>query len=122
MSYAQRFSLTVTTNASGVATSYSPVFDGRIITIIYTKGDYAAGVDITITLEGSGEGLWTETDVDASKTVAPRQAIHGVTGNAKEYANGFPIVNYIVAAKDRVKIAIASGGSVTSGTFVIIVG
>ncbi len=122
MSYAERHSVTVTTDSDGDATSYSPRITGRVITIIYDKDDYDSGVDFAITLEATGEGLWTKSNQNSSATVAPRQAVHNSTGNAREYASGFSIYDYVVAAHDRVKIVIDEGGDTKSGTFTIIMG
>lgn len=127
MAYAERHSVTVTTDASGDATAFLPSesgksLTGRIITIIYDKDDFANGVDFDVTMEGTGETVWDEDDVNASKTVAPRQATHDTAGAAALYADAGEAVNdYIVAANDRVKIVVASGGNAKSGTFTVVV-
>lgn len=121
MSFAQRHIIAVTTSAGGAATVFSPVVTGKIQTLIYTKTDFAAGVDFTITVEGTGEGVWTETDVDASATVAPRQPTHDNAGVASLYAaTGEPVEDHIAVANDRIKIVIASGGATKTGTFTLI--
>ena len=126
MSYAERHDVSVTTDASGDSTDYSPVITGRIVNVIYTKDGstpFDNGVDFTITLEGSGQNVWVETDVNASKTVAPRQPTHDTVGAASLYAAaGEPVEDYIMAAKDRVKIVIAQGGNAKKGKFIIIMG
>jgi len=76
MSFIQRFEVAVTTIADGSATAYTPNFTGKLSQIRYVKTDYAAGVDFTITSEATGETIWTQADVNASATVAPRQATH----------------------------------------------
>jgi hypothetical protein len=88
--HARRLSVTVTTDAAEAATVYlpsaaavaagAPHLNGRVLTLIYTKDDFTNGVDFTITGEASGETIWTEANVDASKTVAPRQATHSTAG------------------------------------------
>ena len=133
MSYARRESVTITTAADGSATAYLPSaaqvalgvppLSGKVITLIYTKDDFTNGVDFTITAEASGETLWTESDVNASKTVAPRQATHSTVGVATLYAaGGAAVLDHIVLANDRVKIVLAAGGSATSGTFTVLIG
>ncbi|MBF0358868.1 MAG: hypothetical protein HQL70_09690 [Magnetococcales bacterium] len=118
MSNPHRKSATVTTAADGTATAYIPVVSGRLSQIRYVKDDYAAGVDFTITNETTGETLWTEADVNASVTVAPRQPTHGTDGAAALYAAAGTAVNdQIVLVNDRIKIAIAQGGDSKSGTF-----
>jgi hypothetical protein len=124
MSYAERHTVDVTTNASGAAEVYSPVITGKISAIHYIKpgsGGFENGVGFTITSEITGQSLWTEAAVNASKTVAPRQATHTTAGAAALYASdGAAVLAPIALAKDRVKIAIASGGNTTNGKFIII--
>lgn len=122
MSFIQRFTVPVTTAADGTATAYTPAFTGRINQIRYVKDDFDAGVDFTITLEGTGENVWTESNVNASATRAPRQATHGVDGSAALYAAlGTAVLDKIAVAQDRVKIVIAQGGNAKNGTFHVLV-
>ncbi len=122
MSYAERHVVPVTTASDGSATAYTPVVTGRIHSIVYVKNNFANGVDFAITLEATGQTVWTQNDVNASAFVAPRLATHDTAGAASLFASGGePVEDCVVAANDRVKIVIASGGSVTSGTFHVIV-
>lgn len=118
----QRLVVPVTTIADGSATAYSPVVSGRIETIRYVKTDFDDGVDFTITAEATGETIWSQVDVNASATVAPRQPTHSTAGVAALYAAvGQAVNDGVVVANDRVKIVIAQGGNVKSGTFHIVV-
>lgn len=118
MSFAQRISKTVTTDASGDATAYTENIRGRLSQIRYVKNDYAAGVDFTITNDATGETIWTESNVNASKTIAPRQATHDTAGVASLYAaGGEPVEAQILLGNDRIKIVIAQGGDTKNGTF-----
>lgn len=123
--YAEQYTVTVVTGTA-TGSGQSPVVTGRILTIRYVKHgtlDYAAGVDFTITAERTGETIWTEQNVDASKTVAPRQGTHTTAGVAAVYiASGQAVNDYIWLVDDRVNIAIANGGDAKSGTFYITVG
>lgn len=122
MSFIQRDTVSVTTAADGTATAYSSVLNGKIVSIRYVKTDFATGVDFTITAEATGETIWTQNDVNASVTVAPRQATHSTAGAAALYAAGGAAVNdQIAIANDRVKIVIAQGGDTKTGTFYILV-
>lgn len=115
MNYAERHSVTLTTNGSGAATEYTTVLSGRVHMISYVKTDFADGVDFTITLEATGESLWTDTNVNASEKVYPLVAGNlGATGAASVLTE-VPII----AANDRVKIAVTSGGDTKTGTFII---
>src|SRR3546814_15826036 len=75
--HVRRETVAVTTDASGATTEYTDTVTGRVLGIRYVKGDFADGVDFTITSEATGETVWAESDVNASATRAPRQAIHG---------------------------------------------
>jgi len=122
MSYIQRHVVTVTTAADGSATAYSPVLTGNLSQIRYVKTDFADGVDFTITAEATGETIWTDTNINASETVAPRQATHDTSGWVAVYAvGGTSILDKIAIANDRVKIVIASGGDTKTGTFHIVI-
>jgi hypothetical protein len=118
MSYAQREVVSVTTAADGSATVYSNVVTGVLSAIHYVKTDFDNGVDFTITSEATGQSLWTETNVNAAKVIAPRQATHDTGGLASLYAAvGEPVEAPIALANDRIKIVIAQGGNVKIGTF-----
>lgn len=116
--FAVRHRISVTTASDGSATVYSPAgISGRIHAIAYSKVDFADGVDFTITLEATGESLWTDTNINASETVYPvAKANLGTTGAASTITE-VPVM----AANDRVKFVIAQGGNAKSGVFWLIV-
>lgn len=122
MSY-EKLSVTLTTDSSGDATGFigDPTITGQIITLIYDKTDFTDGVDFTITLEASGETVWTESNVNASATRSPRQATHDNVGVASLYAAaGEPVEGPIIMVSDRLKIVIAAGGDAKSGKFTLV--
>ncbi len=122
MAFIQKLEVPATTDGAGAATVYSDPFTGRIVTIRYVKTDFDNGVDFVVTVDGTGEAVWTGTDVNASATVAPRQATHGVDGAASLYAaGGEPVEDKIAVAHDRLKFVIAAGGATKTGTFLVIV-
>lgn len=121
----RRYKVTVTTAADGTATAYSPKISGKVHSITYEKAAsnaFADGVDFALTAEATGEGLWTEQNVNASATRAPRGPVHSPAGVAALYATGGTAVTDKVAlGGDRVKIVIAQGGNAKRGTFHILV-
>ena len=122
MSFVTKLSVPATTAADGSATVYSAVFTGKISQIRYAKTDFADGADFVVTVEGTGEAVWSENNVNASATRAPRQATHAVDGSASLYAaGGEPVEAQIAVAHDRLKIVIASGGNAKLGTFHLLV-
>jgi hypothetical protein len=118
----KRFKVSVTTAADGSATAYTPRLSGKLCAIHYVKTDFADGVDFTITSEATGQGLWTDTNINASEVVQPRGPTHDQTGAALLYAaGGTAVADRIALANDRVKIVIAAGGNAKVGTFHILV-
>lgn len=123
MAYTVGESISVTTDSGGDATVYSSdTYNGRIQNVIYTKTDFANGVDFTITTEDTGQNVWVESDVNASATRAPRQPTHDTTGGAESYDGTNPVNDYIWMHNERLKIVVGSGGNAKSGSFRLIVG
>lgn len=122
MSYAERHEVAITTDGAGNGTGYVPVRSGHISQIRYVKTDYDNGVTFAITAEATGETIWGEAAVNASKTVAPRQATHTTAGVAAVYAAaGEPVLDKIAIADDRVKIVVSLGGAAHTGTFYVMI-
>jgi len=119
--YTERHEVLVTTASDGTAVAYSPVISGKIYGIHYVKNDFTNGVDFTITLEKTGETLWTQADVNASVSKYPAAQVNKTDGTSA-VSGVDPVLDRIIAAKDRVKIQVASGGSVKTGTFHILIG
>ncbi len=119
----------VTTDGDGAATAYigprsnGRSLNGRIVNVIYTKHGvtpYSAGVDFAITCETTGQTVWTESNVDASKTMAPMQAAHSTAGVALVYAAADPVTVPVCLVNERLKIVVTNGGATKIGTFRII--
>ena len=123
MTYVERHRVVVTTDSEGAAVAYTDKpLTGEIVNVDYIKTDFADTVDFAIVLEGSGLGLWTQENVTASKTVSPMQPAHSQAGVALLYADsGEPVSRPIYAAAERAKFTIANGGSLKTGTFVVVV-
>lgn len=119
MSFARRLAVAVTTAADGSATAYSaPIEYGLLSQIRYVKVDFANGSTFTITDEATGETLWSEANVDASTSRAPRQATHSTAGAGALYAAaGQAVLDKIALVNTRIKIVIAGGGATKTGTF-----
>lgn len=122
--YARREVVSVTTAADGSATAFSPVMSGKVVSITYIPDGstpYDNTVDFTITVESTGQGLWTQSNISAGATVAPRQPTHDLVGGAALYAAaGTAVRDYIIVANDRVQIVLAQGGNVKTGTFAVV--
>lgn len=116
------FTITPTTDASGDATEYSDtIHHGEILAVIYTKDDFADGVDFDISLEDTEQELWDEDDVNASATRYPRVQVHDTTGTALTLDGTRIAYTRIPVYRERVKVVIANGGDTKSGTFLVLV-
>jgi hypothetical protein len=123
MSFVQRQTVTLTTAADGSATAWSESVTGAVSQIRYVKpasGGLDDGSTITITVESTGETIWTESNVNASATRAPRQATHSVAGVASTFDGTRAALDKIAVAQDRIKIVIAAGGNGKNATFHIV--
>lgn len=121
----RRYPIDVVTAADGTVTGKSPAISGEIIAIHYLKDSvtpFTDGVDFAATLEATGQGVWTENNVNASATRSPRQPTHDQSGVASLYAAaGAAVTGPIVMAEDRLLIAVSSGGDTKKGSFILVV-
>jgi hypothetical protein len=122
-----RFEVSITVDASGNGTGFTPIVTGRVLAIRYVPDGstpYATGVDAIITGETSGLAILTITNIG---TVAldfyPRAATASVANAANLYAAaGTAVTDRIPVAGERIKIALAQGGVSTTGKFHVWVG
>lgn len=125
MSYIQKLTMSVTTASDGSATVYSDPFTGKVSQIRYVKpgsGGFDNGSTMTITVDGTGESVWAESNVNASATRAPRMATHGGDGVATLYAAaGTAVQDKIAVSNDRLKLVVASGGNAKTATIYVLV-
>lgn len=120
----KRYKVTVVTASDGTVTAYSPRLSGALHSIEYVKpgaASYTDGVDFTITDEATGKTLWTETNVNASKTCLPRVATHTTAGVAATLDGTVAALDKLPLANTRVKIVLAQGGASKTGDFHILV-
>src|SRR3990167_7473679 len=111
----RRFAVAVTTVADGSFTGYTPSFAGRLLALYIVTGTLDAGTDWTITEEDTGAALATLTNANSGRFM-PRAATHGITGTASLYAAAGTAVEDTIPVLGRVKVVVAQGGNVTSGT------
>ena len=120
MTTPRKFTIPLTTDASGDVTAYSPYLSGVIEAIQYVKTDFADGVDFTITAAATGETIWTESNVNAAVIKHPRAGTHSTVGVALLYAaGGAAVSDKLVLSRDRVKVIIGSGGDAKIGSIVV---
>lgn len=120
----ERITLTPVTDAEGDAVVYSPQINGRIVSVGYTKiatVGFTDGVDFDLEGETSGIVIWSEDDVNASKTIYPLAEAATTAGVALEYADGFAQCVPIATAGERLKLTVGAGGASKTGTFEIVI-
>lgn len=118
--YVQQYVVLITTDADGNGVGYTPVVNGRVLTISYVKatsGSFADSVDFNIETENSKVTIWDEDNITASKAVYPRAATHSTVGAASATD-----VDHIPVANERIKISVEGGGDSKTGTFYVMVG
>ncbi len=119
----KRITIPLVTAADGSATIFSGHTRGKVHSVTYIKpGDnpLADTVDMTITVEDTGEAVLSVSNVAASFTKYPRAAVHDVTGAAALLADaGKPVLDRIGLATDRLKIVLAQGGNAKVGTLIV---
>lgn len=120
--HAQRHVVSLTTDASGDATGYTPNVTGRVLAIRYVKTDFADGVDFTITAEATGQAILTLTNQNASGSFYPRVPVQDEAGADATLDGTRKMREPVVLAHDRVKIVVASGGDTKTGAVHVIVG
>lgn len=103
-------SISVTTDSSGDATVFSQVINGRVIYISYEDG-FDDTADFTITVESTGEGLWTQTNRTAAQVVAPTKLVQDQVGVDTTQRD------YVWAIATRIKIVVAQGGATKTAVF-----
>jgi hypothetical protein len=118
--YAERQTIPATTAADGSATVYSAVVTGRISSLRYVKavsGNFDDGVGITVTGETTGIAVLVVANMNASATYRPVAPASKAADGTASTLTETPIV--LVA--ERLKVVIASGGNVKTGSFYLTV-
>ena len=121
----RRLKLDVVTAADGTAIAYFNRQSGTIHSVHYAKDGatpFTDGVDLSMTAESTGEGIWTESNVNASAVRYPRAPVHNQAGAPVLYAaGGAPVHDKIALSNDRIKLSVAQGGNAKTGHFIVIV-
>ena len=118
----RRYDVALTTIADGSVTAYTPLVSGRVLAVLYKKTDFADGVGAVVSTELSAKTILTTTNMNASATHMPRLPVQDEAGADALYAATYKIREPLVVSDDRVKIVIASGGNIKTGTMSIIMG
>ena len=108
----QKASRTVTVDASGDADVDIGPFRGWLDRIIYTKDDYANGVDFVFTEKSTGRTLISKSNVNSSETFYPSDLTDDTAGvDTSQYDRIF--------VDGDINLVVDEGGNATSGTFEI---
>lgn len=125
--YIERHEVSITVDASGDGTGYTPIVSGFVRAIRYVPdgtAPYDTNGDVVITGDVSGVPILTVTNMGTSAlTLSPRAAVVGVTNVAALYAAaGTGVTDLIPVAAERIKVVIAQGGNAKTGKFHIYIG
>lgn len=103
----------------------TPGLDGFLHSISYVKDPdtnaaFDTDVDFRITLDDSGEAVWTEDDVNASETIYPRPIAQKIDGTELLYATGeeVPVGGGFLLANTKIKVVVIAPGTAKRGTFI----
>ena len=122
----QTFAVTIATGATlGAGQGYTPNATGRVLAIRYVKdgsNGYSNDSTFTLTNEATGANVRTQSSVNASATVCPRQPTHSTAGVAATYDGTRAVNEPCDLANERLSIAVTSGGNSKTGTFYVTVG
>jgi len=95
---------------------------GRLVAVELIDGDYADGVDATITVVNTNSGvnktLLTATNFNTDQTLYPRHVAHDEAGAAQTY-NGTQEVHVKPIIDGLLKLTIASGGNAKTGGVIV---
>lgn len=111
--------LTATTTAGGTQTATAPgPIKGLLLGVEWVVGDFAAGVDATLTLQNTPSGvartLLTLTNANANAFYNPREAEHDNVGAPT--ASGSTCYPLLCGTP---QLAIAQGGNTKTGSMVL---
>lgn len=119
----QRLVVTITTDASGDFTGYTPIVNGLVHAVRFIDTDLDDTADITVTCGGSGMAIVTLTNQAATGSFQPAGATHSTAGAAALYAAGGTAVTAPVPVADEaIKVVVAQGGNAKTGTLHVYVG
>ena len=134
MAWAERHRIDLATTASScTVTAYTtgPGITGKVQSIIYYLHGtvpFSTTCDLTISVEGTSQVIYSTTGLDASEVISPRIPTHNTTGlvlgNTTAISGAASIgiaSDYIYLANDRVKVVVVSGGLSKQGTVDIII-
>lgn len=108
---------TITTIADGSATVYlGSKLRGRVHAIKYAAGTLDAGTDLVITGETTGVAILTDSPA-ASEWFYPRAFPNAVTTGAA----GTVATEDVHVLNERIKVVVAQGGNVTTGSITVFV-
>ena len=121
--YVTRHSVPILTSASSAATVYSPICNGRLLSIQLSTGHTMSSTGtIAITNENTGETLFSLA-MGSGFRKYPRPAVVNSTGGAALASTaGTSFRDTFFLADERIKAVVAHGGAAKVGTLLIAIG
>lgn len=107
--------ITLTTAANGSCLAYSPVFNGEIEWLQFSDtAEFTGGFTATVTIEATGETLWSQADPVEGQVFRPALPVTGADGTEDPAAK-----TGIGYGPTRVSIALSNAGDTKVGYFKI---
>jgi hypothetical protein len=118
----QYVKMAFTTDTSGAATVYGDARVGKLFSVTYLAGDVDTGAGITLTSEGDASfPLLVKASIGtANVTFYPVGLRHGNTDGAALTGTAGGDRGQLLV-RGRLKLVVASGGSVKSGSIIVAV-
>ena len=117
-----RYDVALTTIADGSVTAYTPFVSGRVLAVGYVKTDFDNGVDITVSTETTTRTIVALTNQNTSVLVHPRVAVQDAAGADATLDGTRSMREPAHVCNERVKIVVAQGGNVKTGSVYVLVG
>jgi hypothetical protein len=118
------YALDVESDGSGDASVETIETNGELVSIQYTKNDtdpYADTVDFSITNTDTGEIIWAEENVTATKIVYPEHPTNRPDGTQNAHgSNATGIYERFSICNSTLTITISNAGDTKTGKFTII--
>lgn len=119
LSGARVMRVAVTTDGSGDATFYLPAAFGYLHSIRYINTSFTGTINVTITNNTTGQGIWTQTNIGTSNLIKfPRFIANDLAGAA---LSALAVAERVFLANEKIKIVVAGAGATKVADFEAVV-
>lgn len=122
MAYLEKRTISVSAGAGGTGTAYSPVVNGRIVSIRYipatsgTKLEGSSGnFDVSIKSETTQGDIWVQTGITGADIAYPTRLVDDTAGVVTTTRD------VIQVADERIAFSVANADANSSGSFELVI-